>query len=101
MKILKQGVTEIYDYTCEEIIEGTCPICKTVFEYTKGDCETEVIENKFYQQQLLAYNSSFCNPYCSYGDLLRFPPPLPVQSYLHMHVACPCCKHKITMQPTQ
>ena len=25
MKILKQGITEIYDYTCEEIIEETCP----------------------------------------------------------------------------
>ena len=31
MKIVKQGITEIYDYTCEEIIEETCPVCKAVF----------------------------------------------------------------------
>ena len=35
MKILKQGATEIYDYTCEEIIEETCPVCKAVFEKNK------------------------------------------------------------------
>ena len=42
MKILKQGATEIYDYTCEEIIEETCPVCKAVFEYTENDIEQEV-----------------------------------------------------------
>jgi hypothetical protein len=97
VKILKQGATEIYNYTCEEIIEETCPVCKAVFEYTGNDIKKEVIENRFYEQQLLAYNSSFCNPYCSRGDLLRFPPPLPVQSYLHTYIVCPCCKHKITI----
>lgn len=97
MKILKQGITEIYDYTCEEIIEETCPICKAVFEYTKNDIEQEVIENRFYEQQLLAYNSNFYNPYCSYGDFLRFTPPPPIRSYLHIYVACPCCKHEITI----
>ena len=97
MKILKQGANKIYDYTCEEIIEETCPVCKAVFEYTKNDIEQEIIENKLYEQQLLVYNSSFYNQCCSYGDLLRFPPPLPVRSYLYTYVACPCCKHKITI----
>ena len=97
MKILKQGITEIYDYTCEEIIEETYPVCKAVFEYAENDIGQEIIENKFYGQQLLAYNSSFYNPCCSYGDLLRFPPLPPLQSYLHTYVACPCCEHKITI----
>ncbi len=97
MKIVKQGATEIYDYTCEEIIEETCPVCKAVFEYAENDIEQEIIENKFYGQQLFAYNSSFYNPCCSYGDFLRFPPLPPVQSYLYTYVACPCCKHKITI----
>lgn len=97
MKILKQGTIEIYDYTCEEIIEETCPVCKAVFEYTENDIKKEAIENEFYEQQLLVYNSNFCNPYCIHGDLLRFPPPLPVRTYLHTYVACPWCKHKITI----
>ena len=97
MKIIKQGITEIYDYTCEEIIEETCPVCKAVFEYTENDIEQEIIENRFYNQQLSTYNLRFYNPCCSYGDFLRFPPPLPVRSYLHTYVACPCCEHKITI----
>lgn len=44
MKIVKQGITEIYDYTCEEIIEETCPVCKAVFEYTENDIEIETIK---------------------------------------------------------
>lgn len=92
MKILKQGLAEIYDYTCEEIIETTCPVCKAIFEYTQSDCKTERVENEFYSQQLLAYNSSFCNPY---RVSVFSPPPLPVKSYLYKYVACPCCSYKI------
>lgn len=88
MKILKQGLTEIYDYTCEEIIETTCPVCKAIFEYSQSDCKTERVE----KQQLLAYNSSFCNPYRGSG---LSPLPLPVKSYLYKYVACPCCLYKI------
>lgn len=92
MKLIKQGKSAVYDYTCEEIVESTCPVCKAVFEYTQSDCETEIVENEFYSQQLLAYNSSFCNPY---RDTLFSPPPLPVKAYLCKYVACPCCSHKI------
>lgn len=94
VKILKQGATEIYDYVCEEIKELTCPICKAIFEYTQSDCETEIIENKFYSQQLLEYNSSFCNPY-RHGSTFSFmPPPLPVKSYLCKYISCPWCAYK-------
>lgn len=95
MKILKQGATEIYDYTCEEVVEETCPICKAVFEYTQGDCETEIVENEFYSQQLATYNSYFSNPYCSTVGLYPFSPPLPLKSWGLRYVACPCCSHKI------
>lgn len=95
MKILRPGATEIYDYTCEEINELTCPICKAVFEYTQSDCETEIIDNKFYSQQLCEYNASFCNPY-RYGNAFPLVPlPLPVRAYLCKYISCPCCSYKI------
>lgn len=34
MRVIKSGVTEIYDYTCEEIKQRICPVCKAVYEYT-------------------------------------------------------------------
>lgn len=98
MKILKQGATEIYDYTCEEIIEETCPICKAVFEYTQSDYKTEIVENEFYSQQLTAYISHFSNPYCSTADLYRFSPPLPLKTWAWRYITCPCCSYKI-IQP--
>jgi hypothetical protein len=91
-----------YEYASDTVVtrdnlENYDDLEEAVFEYAESDIEKEVIENRFYEQQLWAYNSSFCNPFCSYGGLLRFPPPLPVQSYLHTYVACPCCEHKITI----
>lgn len=92
MKIIKDGISEVYDFTCEEVIEGICPVCKAMFEYTQNDCETEIVENPFYAQEMLAYNSSFYNPY---RGNLRFSPPLPMRSHIITCLVCPCCSNKM------
>jgi len=67
MKIIKEGATEIYDFTCEEIKERTCPICKTIYEYTNDEIKQNVIES-FYGK--IGYLYLVC-PFCSKEEILH------------------------------
>jgi hypothetical protein len=67
MKIIKEGATEIYDFTCEEIKERICPICKTIYEYTNDEIKQSVIE---VFDTKISYLYLIC-PFCSNEEILN------------------------------
>lgn len=85
MRVIKSGVTEVYDYTCEEIKQRICPICKAVYEYTDSECETIEVENPTFLYDSLRYYSSQIN--------LPYRPPAfqPVRGGIIKTITCPCC----------
>ena len=66
MKIIKEGVTEIYDFTCEEIKEITCPICKTLYEYTDSEVELDYFGFYNFPQRFIK-----C-PFCKSKNMVSF-----------------------------
>lgn len=85
MRVIKSGVTEIYDYTCEEIKQRICPVCKAVYEYTDSECDTIEVENPtFLYDSLRYYSSQIILPY-------RPPAFQPVRGGIIKTITCPCC----------
>lgn len=90
MRVIKNGVTEIYDYTCEEIKQRICPICKAVYEYTDSECETIEVENPTFLYDSLQYYSSQINlPF-------KLPEFQPVRGGSAKTITCPCCSYTET-----
>ncbi len=91
MRVIKSGVTEIYDYTCEEIRQRICPICKAVYEYTDSECNTIEVENPTFLYDSLRYYSLQINlPY-------KLPEFQPVRGGSAKTITCPCCSHTETL----
>lgn len=90
MRVIKSGVTEIYDYTCEEIRQRICPICKAVYEYTNSECETIEVENPtFLYDSLRYYNLQINLPF-------KLPEFQPVRGGSAKTITCPCCSYTET-----
>lgn len=90
MRVIKSGVTEIYDYTCEEIKQRICPICKAVYEYTDSECETIEVENPtFLYDSLRYYNLQINLPF-------KLPAFQPVRGGSAKTITCPCCSYTET-----
>lgn len=90
MRLIKSGATEIYDFTCEEIKQRTCPVCKAVYEYTDSECEINEVDNPSYlYDSLRYYNLSINLPYKS-------PEFQPVRGGRAKAITCPCCSHTET-----
>lgn len=90
MRVIKSGVTEIYDYTCEEIRQRICPICKAVYEYTDSECETIEVENPtFLYDSLRYYNLQINLPF-------KLPEFQPVRGGSAKTITCPCCSYTET-----
>lgn len=91
MKIVKQGITEIYDYTCEEIKERTCPICKTVYEYADSECEIVTADNPNYDKEYRQWHNSFQN-YSVYA-IPYLNSRMPMRSGQAKTLVCPWCNN--------
>lgn len=90
MRVIKSGVAEIYDYTCEEIKQRICPICKAVYEYTDSECETIEVENPtFLYDSLRYYNLQINLPF-------KLPEFQPVRGGSAKTITCPCCSYTET-----
>lgn len=99
MKILKQGATEIYDYTCEEIKQHTCYICKAVYEYTDSDCEMTTVDNPNYEREYQQWRNDAQN-YSPYG-VLYYHSLQPIRGMTAKTLTCPCCGHSETFDFTK
>lgn len=90
MKIIKNGLTAIYNYTCEEIKQRICPVCKAVYEYTDSECEIVEVDNPSYLYDNLRYLSLRRN-------LLYMSPEFqPVRKGRAKSITCPCCSYTET-----
>jgi uncharacterized Zn-finger protein len=66
MRIIRTVAKEIYDFTCEEIKEITCPICKTLYEYTDSEVERDYVGVYYFPQRFIK-----C-PFCKSKNLVSF-----------------------------